>query len=460
MQVPIVIVGDEGGRFVSAIESQRGQVSVVRHVHDIGEMLGLAQSGLARAVLIVTGGEELTLSMVKSLHHLEVAVCLVNDQGTQPPIEGIHPIDSLADTAEIVSEIEKAVDTLLNSEQTGEQANQAQHEEPALSAPAQSHPIRGDEKQDAPAPSPAEGKIVAVWGPYGSPGRTTLAINLAAAYAETGYSVCLVDADTYGASVGAALGLTDDYSSLAQLCHHADRGGVTQQQLKELTHTVSHRSQYFDIITGINRPDRWVEVRSNALDLVLDTLVSTYDLVVIDTSFCLEEDPALSFDGLTPQRNDATLTSLARADHLIALGLADLVGVPRLIKAYDTLSQVLGPALDQRISIVFNRVRTEALGPSAQAALEHSWERFGPSLPIAAQLPEDSPSADKARLAGTTILEAAPQTELARQLQALADTSRNTLGIGKPAPSLTPPPSPSMVEKKKPWVRFTRRPRS
>ena len=182
--------------------------------------------------------------------------------------------------------------------------------------------------------------------------------------------------------------------------------------------------------------------------------------MVIDTSFCLEEDPALSFDGLTPQRNDATLTSLARADHLIALGLADLVGVPRLIKAYDALSQVLGPAFDQRISIVFNRVRTEALGPSAQAALEHSWERFGPSLPIAAQLPEDSATADKARLAGTTILEAAPQTELARQLQALADTSRNALGIGKPTLSLAPPPGQSMVEKKKPWVRFTRRSRS
>lgn len=460
MQIPIVVVGDEGGRFISAIESQRGQVSVVRHVHDLGEMLGLVQSGLARAVLIVTGGEELTLTMVKSLHHLEVAVCLVADQGIQPAIEGVHPIDSLADTAEIVSEIEKALDSLLNSEQNPAQSSQAQGEDLASSTQVQSHQTREEEKQDAPTRSGTDGKVVAVWGPYGSPGRTTLAINLAAAYAETGRSVCLVDADTYGASVGAALGLTDDYSSLAQLCHHADRGGLPQQQLKDLTHTVSHRSHYFDIITGINRPDRWVEVRSSALDHVLDTLVSTYDLVVVDTSFCLEEDPALSFDGLTPQRNDATLTSLTRADHLVIVGLADVVGVPRLIKAYDALKAVLTASSEEKISVVFNRIRTEALGNSAQAALEHSWERFGPSLPIATQLPEDAATADKARLQGTTIFEIGPQTELAHQIYKLAETTQIALGLGKLDSPLDPAQSLGMIEKKKPWVRFTRRHRS
>lgn len=460
MQIPIVVVGDEGGRFISAIESQRGHVSVVRHVHDIGEMLGLAQSGLARAALIVTGGEELTFSMVKSLHHLEVAVCLVTDRGEYPGIEGVHPIDSLADTAEIVSEIEKALDTLLTSEPDSEQGSQTQYESPASSAQSKTPQTRTEEEQDAPAHSHTEGKIVAVWGPYGSPGRTTLAINLAAAYAETGHSVCLVDADTYGASVGAVLGLTDDYSSLAQLCHHADRGGLNRQQLKELTHTVSHRSHYFDIVTGINRPDRWVEVRSSALDLVLNTLVATYDLVVIDTSFCLEEDPALSFDGLTPQRNDATLTSLTRADHLITVGLADVVGVPRLIKAYDALKAAFAASSEEKISIVFNRIRTEALGNSAQAALEHSWERFGPSLPIAVQLPEDTATADKARLQGTTVFEVGPQTGLAHQLYKLAQTTLEALGLGKPASSLGPEQSLSMVEKKKPWARFTRRHRS
>lgn len=457
MQIPIVVVGDEGGRFISAIESQRGQVSVVRHVHDLGEMLGLAQSGLARAVLIVTGGEALTLSMVKSLHHLEVAVCLVADQGIQPAIEGVHPIDSLADTAEIVSEIEKALDTLLNSEQNPDQSSPAQCEDLAAPTQVQSHQAREEEKQDVPTRSDTDGKVVAVWGPYGSPGRTTLAINLAAAYAETGRSVCLVDADTYGASVGAALGLTDDYSSLAQLCHHADRGGLNRQQLKELTHTVSHRSHYFDIVTGINRPDRWVEVRSSALDLVLDTLAATYDLVVIDTSFCLEEDPTLSFDGLSPQRNDATLTSLTRADHLVAVGLADVVGVPRLIKAYDALNATLTASSEEKISIVFNRIRTEALGNSAQAALEHSWERFGPSLPIAVQLPEDTATADKARLQGTTVFEIGPQTELARQIYKLAETTQEALGLGKLDSPLDPAQSLSMIERKKPWVRFTRR---
>lgn len=456
MQVPLVVVGDEGGRFIAAIESQRGHVSVVRHVHDIGEMLGIAQSGIARAVLIVTGAEQLTHSMVKSLHLLEVAVCLVLDQGTPPAITGVHPIDSLADTAELIGEIEQAVENLLASEDP-EPRSEPHLDAPELCAPAHTGQLQTEEKQDAPPSPHTNGKVMAVWGPYGSPGRTTLAINLTAAYAEAGYTVCLVDADTYGASIGAALGLTDDYSSLAQLCHYADRGNLTQQQLKELTHTISDRSHYFDVITGINKAERWVEVRSSALELVLNQLVSKYDLVVIDTSFCLEEDPALSFDGLTPQRNEATLTSLTRADHIVAVGLADVVGVPRLIKAYDSLTTALGANPAEKISIVFNRIRTEALGGSAQAALEHSWERFGPALPITSQLPEDTANADKARLEGRTILDLAPHTELARQLHELAQTTQRALGLRKPAPSLEQVQGISMIKKKKPWARFTRR---
>ncbi|HAN70940.1 MAG TPA: hypothetical protein DCQ36_05050, partial [Actinobacteria bacterium] len=51
------------------------------------------------------------------------------------------------------------------------------------------------------------GRLVAVWGPMGAPGRTTIAVGIAEALAERGARVCLIDADTYAPSVALALGL-------------------------------------------------------------------------------------------------------------------------------------------------------------------------------------------------------------------------------------------------------------
>lgn len=475
MQIPIIVVGDSGGRFITAIESQRGPVSVVRHVDDLGEMLGVAQSGLARAVLVVTQREDLTHSLINALHQLDIAVCVVADQGEDLSLTGVSTIDSLADTRQLVEAIEQAAhnpaprhphSALENNSSPTTQPQQSVEQ----GSTGSDYTRKGTDNEEPDSHADLNrtsdhtsqperlGNIVAVWGPLGSPGRTTCAVNLAGAYAESGYQVCLLDADTYGSSVSAVLGLTDDYSSLAQLCHHADRGEITPQTLADLTHTVRHKSNYFDVITGINRPDRWAEIRSLALTSILATLRENYDLIVIDTSFNLEDDETLSFDGAAPQRNDATLTSLREADHIVLVGLADVVGVPRLIKAYDQLTHSLQTKADFSPTIVLNRVRSEAVGPSPQLALEHSWQRFGPSKPISHYLAEDSPSSDKARLNGKTILETSPESALAEGLTQLSQTVEAALSLqGPDNQGQGSSRLPAVVEKKKASKRFLRR---
>lgn len=454
MQIPIIVVADEGGRFISAIESQRGQVSVVRHVHDMGEMLGIAQSGIARAVLVVTQAHEMTQSLVSSLHQMELSVCIVADTHAPPSLDDVTIVDSLADTQEIVEAIERSVKILL--EQTPQADRPPEHVRDLTQAPGSQAQITEEAGSES-----LPGKLLTVWGPLGAPGTTMLATNLAAAYAEAGYKTCLVDADTYGASAGAVLGLTDDYSSLAQLCHHAERGAVTETHLNELVQTVRHKDSYFDIVTGINRADRWAEIRRTSLTKVYETLLQKYDLVVADTAFCLEEDEALSFDSIAPQRNEATIASLQRSDGIVLVGLADVVGVPRLIKAYDQLIQTIQPENPQDISIVFNRVRSEAVGPSARVALDHSWQRFGPTHPIDLVISEDAGTADKARLSGKTILEVAPASQLAMELLNLQEITRGSLGL-KPGtkPDENGGSTQNVVEKKRLSFRFPSRSRS
>ena len=56
--------------------------------------------------------------------------------------------------------------------------------------------------------------MVAVWGPAGAPGRTTVAAGVAAELARRRVRTVLVDADPYGGAVAQQLGVLDEVSGL------------------------------------------------------------------------------------------------------------------------------------------------------------------------------------------------------------------------------------------------------
>ena len=74
-----------------------------------------------------------------------------------------------------------------------------------------------------PVSDPVDGRVIVVWGPAGSPGRTTIAIGIAAEIAAAGYSVAIADVDTYSGSVAPALGLLDESPGFAAACRLAGR---------------------------------------------------------------------------------------------------------------------------------------------------------------------------------------------------------------------------------------------
>ena len=53
------------------------------------------------------------------------------------------------------------------------------------------------------------GGSICVWGPTGSPGKSTLALNLACELASSGKQVLLIDLDTYSASIGTLIGVAE-----------------------------------------------------------------------------------------------------------------------------------------------------------------------------------------------------------------------------------------------------------
>ncbi|HSO17332.1 MAG TPA: P-loop NTPase [Arthrobacter sp.] len=420
MSIPVVTVGDSGEDLVGRLERLHGPVSVVRRCSELAELLAACQGGLARAAVVAEGSEDLTASLVDRLSAVGVAVLALTDSPEENVrLRGIGVAAEVTgvDAAALAYRIAGAVALLAGTDppRHGDTPGGAG----AGPAPGPS----GGTVEGWPERSPA-GQIIAVWGPAGSPGRTMLAANMAAELAAEGKSVLLVDADSYGASVAAMLGLLDEAAGLAQACRMADQGLLDAEALLRIAAPVATRTGTFRVLTGITRAGRWTELRAAALSLVLTKAREIVDVTVIDTGFCLESDEELSFDSMAPRRNAATLRSLEMADTVFAVGAADSIGVPRLVRGLAELESAL-PQVSPRV--VLNKVRQSAVGRSPERQLREAWERYGPTVPLSAFLPADPAASDAALLSGSLLLEAAPDSPLRMGIAALvcAPVQRN-----------------------------------
>lgn len=203
---------------------------------------------------------------------------------------------------------------------------------------------------DAPARR-GSSTVVAVWGPMGAPGRTTVAVGVAETLAAEGARVCLVDADTYAPSIALALGLVEETSGLASACRSAEAGTLRPSGLASLTmacDAIGHGR--WRVLGGIDRPERWVDCRPVALERVWATAREAFDVIVIDTGFCLEVDASPAAWGR--QRNAAAVSALASADHVVAVGDASPVGAVRLLAGMDQVTQT-APGIP--VTLVRNR---------------------------------------------------------------------------------------------------------
>lgn len=414
--IPVIVMGDHSGRYIQYIESTRGNVSVVRHVHELTEVLGIAHTGIARAVLLVSDFEDLTQSLVAQMQEAQLGVVLINDPGTTQPVSNVVVVSSLAEPQEVLEALERSIEL-----PHGENSAPTSTEEAGTSKKPSDTSTSPFSTPPATSSFVEEGKIIAVWGPAGSPGRSTVASNLAAIFTQTQEKVCLIDADTYAPSISAQLGLLDDYSTLSQLCHLAERGQLDESKLLEVINTVKVMGKELDLATGITRADRWPEIRSVALEIVLNVARTIYDVVIVDCGFSLEADEEISFDGIAPRRNGATLAALEAADKIVVLGNADVVGTPRLIHAVNDLTSSPVIEIDKsRVHVWFNKVRSSAVGKSPTEHLVQSWQRFGPEVSLEGFLPFCPDDIDKAWLSGQTLIECASKAPITDELRAMS----------------------------------------
>ncbi len=255
----------------------------------------------------------------------------------------------------------------------------------------------------APGRATTRGTVIAVWGPAGSPGRTTLAIGIAAELAAAGASVALADVDTHSGSIAPALGLLDESPGFAAACRLAGAGSLTRAELERIGQRYVSGHGSFWVLTGIGRPSRWPELSGERVIATLRECRSWVDYTVVDTGSSLENDEEISSDLFAPRRNAATISALREADHVVAVGSADPVGLSRFLRAHVDLLETIET---DRVSIVMNRIRSSAIGLDPAAQVGQTLRRFG-GIVSPVLVPHDQAGLDAAVLSGRTLRDVA-----------------------------------------------------
>jgi MinD-like ATPase involved in chromosome partitioning or flagellar assembly len=289
----------------------------------------------------------------------------------------------------------------------------------APAAPAAARPGPADDSASGP-------RIIAVWGTAGAPGRSTLAIELAAELSRGGRHVCLADADTRAPSIALMLGLADEGPGFAAACRQAERGTLDVAELDRISTPVGVGDGRIDVLTGLNRPSRWPELSERRVTAALAVCRDWAEHTVVDVADSMERDEEIVSDLVDgPRRNAATLATLRAADLIVAVVGADPVGIARFLRAHAELRATVGGT---PVAVVANRLRPGTLGIDAHGQVRRTLERFA-GIRDVWFVPQDPRSVDAALLAGRPVADTAPKSPLTLAVRRLA------------AEAVSPPPS-------------------
>jgi MinD-like ATPase involved in chromosome partitioning or flagellar assembly len=381
-------------------------VTVVRRCVDLVELMSAAAAGTARVALLSADLRGLDREALAHLGAYGLSVVGLAD--TEAGERLLHQLGAnLVVTA--AASPEQVAGAMLAAAAAG----------PAPEAPGRPAAERAvDLGVDVdPKDEPAAGHVIAVWGPTGAPGRTTIALGIADALAARGVNTLLIDGDPYGGTLASYTGLLDESPGIAAACRAANAGLLDVPRLAECCRQLSERLR---ILTGLSHPTRWPELRPASMELVVELARRLAEVTVVDTGFCLEDDEELSYDTLAPRRNAATLTSLRGADQVVVVASADPAGVARLARDLPRLAEVLEAPLTElarsgRITVVVNRLRSGLVAGNPLKGVTLATQEHTGIAP-AHQIPYDLVAADAAHGRGQLLSEAAPNSALRRAM--------------------------------------------
>ena len=185
-------------------------------------------------------------------------------------------------------------------------------------------------------------RVIAVTSSLPAEGKTSVALNLASTFAETGFSVCLVDADLRRPSVADALGLIGPVGLTSVLINQIELSDALQQA----------GSNLYVLASGPIPPNPSEVLASSYVREVIRSLLERFDYVVLDTA------------PLLPVADGSEVAALADGTLLVARhGVATEPNVEHAVQALERVDARL-------VGVILNRL------PRGRDAREYGYSYY------------------------------------------------------------------------------------
>jgi len=243
------------------------------------------------------------------------------------------------------------------------------------------------------------GKIVALFSPKGGVGRTTLAVNVAAAAVKNGHDVCLFDASFQFGDVGIMLDLNPKGVSIADLLPEG-----ADDDPDAIETVMTNHSSGLHVVLAPPSPEVAELVQAESVRRMLEVLRRNHRLVVVDTGSWL---------------NDVTLAILDVADVILGVMTLEITNIKNMrlfLHLADSLSYL------DKLQLVLNRsdatlgIRVADAEQSLGRRIDHAVVSDGRTVvyalnrgvPFSVSNPEARVSRDVKRLAEHLLMDELP----------------------------------------------------
>jgi hypothetical protein len=245
--------------------NDNSQIKIRRRCVDSVDLMSAIHLGLANKVVISAGFENLnstTISGAKKLGCDVYGIYLENDIDSLEKLVGVGVKSNFAiDETDVEKSLKGLINLLLNVSEIDKFSNEL------------------EDLSQVPG-------LVCVWGTNGSPGRSSVAINLSFSLASKNFPTLLVDLDAIVPSLAPALGLVSEVPGVSSLVHDALKGRLSQESIEK---NVIEVNPGLHVLTGISNPKRWPELRTEGLIQVLKLCSQMYANIICDLSAVLPE---------------------------------------------------------------------------------------------------------------------------------------------------------------------------
>lgn len=368
---------------IQAIQRHGETLAIVRRCADLAEVIAAGRAGVADLAVIDGADPDLTAEAVDALRSCGMAVVALGSHALRARLVSLGVASVAAPGSP-----EQVVNSLI-----------------AATRNVRLQSSIADVQPPPPPPPSSPGTVIAVWGTSGAPGRTTLAAGIATILARTAPTL-LVDADTANPTIAHLLGVPVQASGLSILARTASRGPLTPQDVQS---AAAARSEGLRVITGLVTAHRWREVSRPSIESIIGALRLSARYSVVDIA-----STSLEKSSRGASRDDAALGVLERVDRLVIVARGDIVGINRLSFLASWWTE---HGVDCPISLIVNRVSTDAIGARPVASLQDAIGAFMPDQ-VFHVVSEDA-GVQRAALRGKALGESGTHCKASDELEAI-----------------------------------------